>query len=58
VLYPVALDDSWKDGRSPKTIVEQIKQHSILDFSDWKDKSKFESTFRKLLDGLELFYRK
>ena len=57
VLYPVALDDSWKDGRSPKTIMEQIKEHSILDFSDWKDKSKFESTFRKLLDGLELFYR-
>ena len=57
VLYPVALDDSWKDGRSPKTIVEQIKEHSILDFSDWKDKSKFDNTFRNLVDGLELFYR-
>ena len=57
VLCPVALDDSWKDSRSPKTIREQIPEHSILDFSDWKDKSKFDDMYRTLLDRLELFYK-
>jgi uncharacterized protein YjbI with pentapeptide repeats len=57
VLYPVTLDDSWRDSRSPKTIMEQVLEHSILDFSGWKDKSKFDDTFRTLLDRLELFYK-
>jgi uncharacterized protein YjbI with pentapeptide repeats len=57
VLCPVALDDSWRDSRSPKTIMEQILEHSILDFSGWKDKSKFDDMFRTLLDRLELFYK-
>ncbi|HJQ14474.1 MAG TPA: toll/interleukin-1 receptor domain-containing protein [Anaerolineales bacterium] len=55
VLCPVALDDSWKDSRSPKTIMEQIPEHSILDFSGWKDKSEFDDMLRTLLDRLELF---
>lgn len=57
VLYPVALDDFWKDSRSPKTIREQVLEHSILDFSGWKDKNKFDDMFRTLLDRLELFYK-
>jgi uncharacterized protein YjbI with pentapeptide repeats len=56
-LCPVALDDSWKSSPWPKRIMEQIMEYNILDFSDWKDDSKFDGMFRKLIDGLELFYR-
>jgi hypothetical protein len=57
VLCPVALDDSWKSSRWPKRIMEQIMEYNILDFSAWEDNSKFDSMFRKLIDGLELFYK-
>jgi uncharacterized protein YjbI with pentapeptide repeats len=57
VLCPVALDDSWKDSRWPKRIMEQIMEYNILDFSVWKDDTKFSEMFRKLVDGLELFYK-
>ena len=58
VLCPVALDDSWKDSRWPQRLMEQITEYNILDFSDWQNEGLFESTFRKLIDGLDLFYRK
>jgi uncharacterized protein YjbI with pentapeptide repeats len=58
VLCLVALDDSWKDDHASNRIVEQIMESSILDFSDWKDKSTFGGTFQRLLDGLELFYKR
>ena len=57
LLCPVALDNTWKDSRWPKRVMEQIMEYNILDFSDWKDDSKFEGMFRKLIDGLELFYK-
>jgi Uncharacterized low-complexity proteins len=57
VLCPVALDDSWTDSRWPKRILEQIREYNILDFSDWQDNGKFQGMFRKLIDGLELFYK-
>jgi uncharacterized protein YjbI with pentapeptide repeats len=57
VLCPIALDDSWKSSRWPKRIMEQIMEYNILDFSAWQDDSKFEGMFRKLIDGLELFYK-
>jgi len=57
VLCPVALDDSWKSSPWPKRIMEQIMEYNILDFSTWEDDSKFEDMFRKLIDGLELFYK-
>jgi len=56
VLCPVALDDSWKSSRWPKRLMEQIMEYNILDFSAWNDDSKFDHIFRKLVDGLELFY--
>jgi hypothetical protein len=31
-------------------------EYNILDFSNWRDDSKFTSTFNKPIDGLELFY--
>ncbi len=57
VLCPITLDDSWKDSHWPKRVMEQIMEYNILDFSDWKDESKFGNTFSKLIDGLELFYK-
>jgi hypothetical protein len=57
MLCPVALDDSWKSSRWPKRIMEQIREYNILDFSAWEDAVQFEGMFRKLIDGLELFYK-
>jgi hypothetical protein len=57
VLCPVALDDSWKNSPWPKRIMEQIMEYNILDFSEWQDDVNFEEMFRKLIDGLELFYK-
>jgi len=57
VLCPVALDDSWKASPWPKRVMEQIMEYNILDFSAWEDDVKFEGMFRKLIDGLELFYK-
>lgn len=57
VLCPVALDDSWKNSAWPRRIMEQVMEYNILDFSTWEDDSKFGSTFNRLIDGLELFYK-
>lgn len=57
VLCPVALDESWKSSRWSARVMEQIMEYNILDFSEWKDDSKFDSMFRRLIDGLELFYK-
>jgi hypothetical protein len=51
VLCPVALDDSWKDGRLPGYLME----YNILDVSAWKKGSQFDPIFRQLMDALELF---
>lgn len=58
-LCPVTLDNSWngQDNPWPKRIMEQIREYNILDFSGWQDDSKFDVTFRKLIDGLALFYK-
>lgn len=57
ILCPVALDDSWKNSPWAKRIMDQIMEYNILNFSEWQDDTKFESTFNKLIDGLELFYK-
>jgi uncharacterized protein YjbI with pentapeptide repeats len=58
VLCPVALDDSWKSSRWPKRIMEQIMEYNILDFSGWRDDTKFDGMLRRLIEGLELFYKR
>jgi len=58
VLCLVELDESRKADRWPKQIMEQITESDLLDFSAWRDKSKFESTFQKLIDSLDLFHRR
>jgi hypothetical protein len=57
VLCPVALDDSWKNSHWPQRLMEQVMEYNILDFSAWRDEMKFASTFNKLINGLELFYK-
>ena len=57
VLCPVALDDGWKHSSWPRRVMEQIMEYNILDFSMWKDDDRFGTTFNKLIDGLELFYK-
>jgi len=37
--------------------MEQVMEYSILDFSTWEDEDKFGNMFRKLIDGLGLFYK-
>jgi len=37
--------------------MEQGMEYKILDFSAWEDDWKFENMFRKLIEGLELFYK-
>jgi len=46
------------NGRWPERIIEQVMEYNILDFSIWKDNSKFEKMFVKLIDGLNLYYKK
>ncbi|MFH1524074.1 MAG: toll/interleukin-1 receptor domain-containing protein [Chloroflexota bacterium] len=57
VLCPVALDEAWKDCRWPARLREQIMEYNILDFSNWKDEREFWKKFRKLVGGLDLFYK-
>ena len=57
VLCPVALDDSWNTGPWPKRVMEQVMEYNILDFSAWMDDTEFEKLFKRLIDGLELFYK-
>jgi hypothetical protein len=58
VLCPIALDDSWKECRWPERLVEQIMEYNVLDFSGWEDCNSFDRMFRRLVEGLNLFYQK
>ncbi len=59
VLCPVALDDEWKRPNSwSQVLMDQVKKYSILDFSQWEVDSKFNAMFDRLVDGLDLFYKK
>ena len=57
VLCPVALDGSWKECRWPERLREQIEEYNILDFSEWRDGTAFDRMYRRLVEGLDLFYR-
>ena len=58
VLCPVALDDNWKTSSWPKRVMEQIMEYNILDFSKRNDDNCFKDKFVKLIDGLNLYYKK
>jgi uncharacterized protein YjbI with pentapeptide repeats len=57
VLCPVALDEAWKTSRWSALLRHQIQKYHILDFSNWQAASDFEAQFRRLLEGLDLFYK-
>jgi uncharacterized protein YjbI with pentapeptide repeats len=57
ILYPIALDDSWKDNHWSKGFIEQIRVDNVRDFSAWRSDSQFDGILRTLIDGLELFYK-
>ncbi len=57
VLCPVALDEAWKGCRWPERLREQIEEYHILDFSGWQEEGEFGRMFRKLIEGLDLFYK-
>jgi len=58
VICPIALDDSWKTAKWSGILMNQVKQYNILDFSDWRDELVFKKQFKKLIKGLDLFYKK
>lgn len=58
VLCPVSIDDSWKTSHWPKRLIEQLTEYNILDFSEWKHDESLSTQFNKLIEGLELFYKK
>jgi len=58
VLCPIALDNSWKICDWPERIKEQIMEYNILDFSNWEDGAELDVMFKKLIDGLDMFYKK
>lgn len=58
VLCPIALDDSWKTCNWPERIKEQIMEYNILDFSNWEDDAKLDVMFKKLVNGLDMFYKR
>ncbi len=56
VLCHVALDDAWKTCSWPGPLRRQIEDYLILDFFEGQDHAARERQFRKLLDGLGMFY--
>jgi len=58
VLCPIALDDAWKSSSWSEIIMDQVTKYYVLDFSKWEDNPTFEEKFAKLLNGLDLFYKK
>ncbi len=58
VLCPIGLDDSWKTCNWPERIKEQIMEYNILDFANWEDDAALDEMFKKLIDGLDMFYKK
>lgn len=58
VLCPIAIDESWKECLWPERLREQVMEYYILDFSDWRRRDSFDRMYRRLLEGLDLYYRK
>lgn len=57
ILCPIALDKSWENCSWPARLQEQIREYNILDFSNWKKGNDLDVKFRKLIEGLDLFYK-
>jgi hypothetical protein len=57
VLYPVALDDSWKTYGWPERLRDPMREDHILDLTAWEDEAVFGRMVTKLIEGLGLFYK-
>ena len=55
VLCPVALDDAWK-SKQDDVLWEPAMKFNVLDFSRWESDEWFGNQFRKLLDGMKVYY--
>ena len=58
VLCPITLDTAWKTADWSPILMNQIRKYHILNFSEWKNEVTMERQFEKLLNGLELFYKR
>ena len=58
VLCPIALDDSWQTCDWGGPLRTQIEKYNILDFSTWQKPDQLEEMFRRLIKGLDLFYKR
>ena len=56
-LYPITLDEAWTTCDWSAQLRSQIEKYYVLSFANWTDGAAFETTFRKLLKGLSLFYK-
>ena len=57
ILCPVALDDSWKGCEWSRRLRKQVEKYNILPFHKWENPDEFEGMFRRLIKGLDLFYK-
>lgn len=58
VLCPVSLEDNWREVQLwPERIVEQVMEKFVVPFEGWRDPGVWEVQYRKLLDGLRLFFQ-
>jgi hypothetical protein len=58
VLCPIALDRAWLESdRLSGKLVAQIKKYHVLHFANWQNEREFDGQFRKLIDGLGIYYR-
>ncbi|HJO03868.1 MAG TPA: toll/interleukin-1 receptor domain-containing protein [Acidobacteriota bacterium] len=55
VLCPIALDEAWKTCDWPGPILRRMKDHEVLDFSDWRDPAEFSPSCERLIDALPIF---
>lgn len=58
VLCPIALDRTWQEAPWPARLRMQLGEYSVLDFSNWEDPTAFDRMFKRLVEGLSLFYKK
>jgi len=56
VLCPIALDATWKEKGLSMPLRAVVMEYNVLDFSEWKDEDVFDRQFKKLVDGMQLFY--
>ena len=56
VLCPVMLDNTWKECSWPGWLRHQIKKKYVLDFSQWRHPETMERQFKRLAEGLHIYY--